>query len=116
MDAFTRRMRAARESSVQVNGHRYTIRRPTAGELMQRDYEESGLAVLEDFVVGWDLLQQDALPGQGSDDAAPFNRDTWIEYLYDHSEIWQPLGEAIRKAMDSHKVKQGEAEKKSQSG
>lgn len=91
------KMRKAREVAVEVDGRRFTVRRPT-------DMEAARLANsgdLLDFVVGWDLKEIDLVPG-GTPDPVAFDAGLFREWVADRPELWQPLTDAVREAYAAH--------------
>lgn len=108
-DALIERMRRARERTIDVGGSKFTIRRPTAEDVARMkgwdDYEP-----LKRFVVGWDLKDQDLLPG-GSLDLVAFTEDRWREWVADHPEVWAPIGKAIVDLYEEHQKATGDDEK-----
>lgn len=107
------KIRKARESAVEVGGHKFTIRRPTEAEQaeMYKDAKFSYLDMVRRCVVGWDLQEIDLIPG-GNAIALPFNTELWVEYVSDHSELWSDLSNAIMQSISAHKAKEERAEKK----
>lgn len=113
-DALVKRMRAARECQQEVNGHRFTCMRPTEGDLSEKTYD-TGLSILLDFVTGWDLTEADLIPS-GGPEPVEFTKDRWRAWLFDHSEVWNPLSERILNEYTRHQEKKAEAGKNSEPG
>ena len=98
---------AARETRVEVDGHAYTIRRPTA--LHRTKLAGKGaVEVVRECVVGWDLRFIDLIPG-GDPTPAPFDTALWSDWLDDTPAIWAPLLQAITDAIDNHDARVKEA-------
>lgn len=106
------KIRKARESVVEVNGRKFTIRRPTEAEqAAMYSGQASRLTLVHHAVVGWDLQEIDLVPG-GSPIALPFDAALWVEYVDDRSELWQPLADAVRAAINAHNEEVERAVKK----
>lgn len=94
------RRRAARETVVEIGGHKWTLRRPT-------DYERLHLAdktpfeIVCKFLVGWTLTGVELVPG-GDPVAVPFDSDLASDWLADHPELWGPLTQALADAIKAH--------------
>ena len=98
-DLLTQR-RAARETRIDVDGHTWTLRRPTAYERIGL----SGLTPLEilcRFVTGWTLTGIDLVPG-GDPSPIPFDADLASDYLADTPSLWEPLTQALGDAIKAH--------------
>lgn len=95
-------MRKARETQVEVNGHKYTIRRPTEAQRAEwlRNEGISPLELVRRCVIGWDLLETDLLAG-GNPIPAEFSNDAFAEYVNDQIDLWGPLSESIQQAIES---------------
>ena len=108
------RILAARESKVPVGAHSFTIRRPSEAlqlELFGAHGRANPLELVRRCVVGWSLTELDLFPG-GSPVEAPFSDELWREYIDDHSELWEPLSDAILLAISEHNKKAERAVKK----
>jgi hypothetical protein len=94
------KLRRARETKVEADGHVFTVRRPTDAEL-------SGLAnctttdLVRRFVVGWDLQEVDIIPG-GDAVAVPFDGELWSEWIADRPTLWGPLSLGVMEAYSRH--------------
>lgn len=102
MSTLAEKLRKARESQVEADGHKYTIRRPTDAQRVEWTSIKgfSPLEMVRRCVVDWDLLEVDILPG-GSPTAAPFSAEAFAEYIDDKKELWQPLSKAIAEAIEA---------------
>lgn len=102
MSDLGERMRKAREAQVEVNGHKYTIRRPTEAQRAEwlRNEGISPLELVRRCVISWDLLETDLLAG-GNPIPAEFTADAFAEYVNDKIDLWEPLSEAIKQAIES---------------
>jgi len=109
--ALIEKIRRARELKVPVNGKNYTIRRPTDAEAVEMPSTRAFDFVCA-FVVGWDLVELDLIPG-GGPEAVPFDADLWREWVADHPDLWQPLAMAMKDAYIAHVKERGEDEKNS---
>ena len=105
------KIRKARELMVEVNGHQFTIRRPTDEEAINFSSESFGLVdIVKLFTVGWNLTELDLIPGGGGE-PVKFDHALFCEWVADQPIIWQPLGEAIMKAYSDHAAKREDAKK-----
>lgn len=101
VDSIVDKIRKARQSLVEIGGHKLTITRPTAADIDARPGRDKTtrehLQYWCQFVVGWDLTEIDLLPG-GAPDPVPFSRDALIEWIADREDDWSPLISSIRDA------------------
>lgn len=111
--SLVEKLRKSRESLVEVDGHQYTIRRPTEAEQAEAFGERkiTGIEIVRLFVVAWDLNEIDVIPG-GSPVPVEFNAELWSEYVNDKPELWTPLSQAIIDAIVQHREKVDGAVKK----
>lgn len=101
------KIRKARETTIQINGKTWTIRRPTDEEATQ--FGSSGLLdLVKRFVIGWELVELDLIPG-GGPEKVKFDPELWAEWVADQPEVWEPLGTAILEAYKAHAAKRDEA-------
>ncbi len=119
MSTLSEKLRRAREFNVALDGHTYTVRRPTdveAIEFHQQHGQNDALYsanVAERFTVGWNLSEIDAgVPG-GGPDPAPFDALAWREYVSQRPDLWAPLATAILDAYTAHAEKRKSTEKNS---
>ena len=98
------KIRAARLSQVEADGHTYTIRRPTDAEAVTLS-SSSGLGLVQKFVAGWDHTELSLdIPG-GSPVAVPFDAELFAEWVADQPQVWGTLAEAIINAYNAHTAK-----------
>ncbi len=117
MATLAEKIRAARESVINVRSHKLTIRRPTAADIIDRPGSDKDtrdhLQYWCQFVVGWDMQWIDLVPG-GAPDPAPFEADGFYEWVSDlNDEEWGLLINAIRDAFVNHKKRAEEESKNS---
>jgi hypothetical protein len=103
------KLRRAREVTVDADGHKFTVRRPTDADAAVLS-TSTRLDMLRQFVVGWDLTELQIVPG-GGPDPVPFDAALWAEWIADQPELWEPLGSAIENAYVAHAAKRTAAEK-----
>lgn len=103
------KIRKAREMSVEVDGRKFTIRRPTDEEAA-KFHDETAIAYVKRFTVGWDLAEIDIIPG-GGPEKVPFDADLFAEWVADKPTLWIPLGTKILEAYQAHCQKRETAEK-----
>ena len=99
----------ARESQVELLGHRYTLRRPTALERVEMS-SGTRLDQARACVVGWDLTHLDLFDG-GEPTPAPFERALFDDWLDDAPDLWIPLIDAVEGLIAAHDKRLEEAEK-----
>lgn len=106
------KIRKARESVVEVNGRKFTIRRPSEAEqAVIFSSNASALELVRRFVVGWELQEIDIIPG-GNPVPVAFDAEVWAEYVNDVPELWEPISSAIIQAVVDHRKKVEAAVKK----
>lgn len=94
------KLRKARESTVEIDGRRWTIRRPTDLD-MARLAGKDNYELLK-FVAGWDMTEIDlCIPG-GTAELVPFDADLFAEWIKDQPKWWAPLIAAVRSAYNQH--------------
>jgi hypothetical protein len=116
------KIRKSRQSVVEVDGHKYTIQRPTELEASvwltevkgetktQRGFRLTTHSV-KNFVCDWDLTELDLYPG-GAPIKAEFSPDILFEYLSDHADTMTELNTKIYESWVNYITAQGESEKK----
>jgi hypothetical protein len=106
------KIRKARESVVEVDGKKFTIRRPTEAEMSLMLVEKSTrIELIRKFVVGWNLQEIDLIPG-GDPIPVVFDSNLWAEYVDDKASLWAPIADAINASIADHNEKVERAEKK----
>lgn len=102
MSSLAEKLRLARETRVEVDGHHFTIRRPTEAERMEWMGKDgiTPLDLVRRCVVAWDLLETDLLAG-GAPVPATFDAELFAEYINDKLDYWLPLSNAIQDAISA---------------
>jgi len=110
--SLVEKIRKARESIVEVDGKKFTIRRPTEADMsLMFSQGWSRIELVRKFVVGWNLQEIDLIPG-GDPIAVNFDTDLWVEYVNDKAALWAPIADAIKASITEHNEKVERAEKK----
>ena len=110
MSALGEKLRRARESAVAASGFQFTVRRPTDMEAVSLSGME-GIDILARHVVGWNLSEIDlGVPG-GNPEPAPFDADSFREWVQDQPEIFVDLARAVGEAYAAHVAKKAAAAK-----
>lgn len=111
--SLIQKIRASRESTVEVGGAKFIIRRPTEAEQSEYfgDQAVSSLEVIRRCVCGWNLQEIDVVPG-GNPVPLEFSQELWAEYVDDHRELWQPIFDAIIDSIVADRKKREDAAKK----
>lgn len=105
------KIRKARETGVEADGRKFTIRRPTDEEAAAISANGDGLlAIVKRFVTGWALVELDLIPG-GGPEKVPFDSALFAEWVADQPEVWTPLGTSILEAYKAHTDKRDAAVK-----
>lgn len=101
MSARSKQFEAIDNFRLEVEGHTYTLRRPTPAEAIGLA-DSTGLDLVHRFVVGWDHTELSlGFPG-GTDRPEPFDADLWVAYVDRHPVLWKPLAESI---LDAYAVR-----------
>lgn len=104
------KIRAARQSTIMVDGHAYTIRRPTDAEAMTLG-AASGLDLVNRYVIGWDHTEITlGIPGAGPE-PVQFNPELWADWVADQPQLWSPISAAIITAYTQHRQSREDAAK-----
>ena len=94
MSARSKQFEAIDPFNLTVDGHEYTLRRPTPAEAINLG-EATGLDLVRRFVVGWDHTELSlGFPG-GTPKSEPFDSDLWAAYADRHLALWGPISDAI---------------------
>lgn len=99
----------SREFGVTAGGHTFVVRRPTDADALVMQGKQA-IEFVKQFVVGWDLVELDVIPG-GGPEKVPFDAELWSAWIVDQTELWEPLAMAILDAYSAH-VKSREADAK----
>jgi hypothetical protein len=111
MSALIERLRAARESTVEIDGITLKVRRPTHTDLvyLRSDTDEQ---FVRRCVVGWvGVREVDVVPG-GAAHLVDFDIDVCVEWFKDVPGRWGKLGEAISTIIRAYFDSLESAEKK----
>lgn len=101
MSGLIDKLRAARLSTLTVDGRAYQIRRPTDADAAGLG-ELTALDLVRRFVAGWDHTELSlGIPG-GTGAAAPFDAALWAEWVNDQPQLWGPISAAIIEAYRAH--------------
>ncbi len=99
MNSLIDKMRKGRESVIEFDGFKLTIRRPT--DLDFADRPDAGTArdhmlFWTRYVVGWDgIKEMDLFPGGGGD-PVPFDLESFQYWFEDQPDHWEKLIYAVR--------------------
>lgn len=117
---YLERLRKNREFKKTVGRWTFIGRRPTdveAGPIFHDPSKKVTLADLaRDYYTDWEKVVEDDVIGGGGQDAVPFDRDLWREWVSDHPALWEPLGVAVIEAYTTHVQHLEDAAKNSQPG
>lgn len=107
-EALRRKMLVAREQWVDVGRFGFLVRRPTEMQIARWRGAAAlavSLTVVVECVVDWrGVTEADLIPG-GSGDPVPFDRDAYAMWAEDRPDIWEPLGEAITRAVKDYRAR-----------
>lgn len=106
------KIRKARETQVEVNGHTYTVRRPTDMDMAEIS-GHGGVPVKElmrRFVIGWDLKEIDLISG-GNPVPAPFDAELLVEFMADRPDDWADLVKTVKDGYADHVARREAAAK-----
>lgn len=106
MSAITEKMLRARETRIDVCGHKLTIRRPTQLDIAELSNTKDGFGLrnMLRFVVGWDFKEIDLVPG-GTSDQVKFDQDALLIWVEDNEQSWSAIMDGILDAYKSHAAK-----------
>lgn len=109
-DLLIEKLRKARQSVVEVEGFKFTIRRPTDAEASSMPTLTAAEVAFK-FVIGWEGVKElDIIPG-GNPVDVPFNSLLWIEWCQDKPGFWAPITEAVLASYKRHRQVVDETEK-----
>lgn len=116
------KLKKARETGVEIDNFRFTIRRPTAKEIpeIQRlgkeDLQKTMCEIAEKYVVNWSGVKEvDLVPGGGGHEV-PFDSELWREWCSDKPEFWMPIADEVINTYQKHRDRQEESKKKPSNG
>lgn len=109
MSDLLAKRKAARETTVEIGLHRWTLRRPTPYERAKIGGLDS-LELLCQFVTAWDLKEIDLIPG-GNPTPAQFDTALLADYLAEQPELWEPLTSALLKSIQDYDARLEDAAK-----
>jgi len=111
MATMLERLRAARESWVEVGEFEFLIRRPTDVEMFRARGEHPSV-FLRRVVMNWrGVREMDLVPG-GGPDPAPFEADVLVEWAEDRQQIYLDLVAAVEAQITAHWEAKADAAKK----
>lgn len=103
------KIRKAREFTLEAEGWKLRLRRPTDAEAARilRTEKQDFLAVASEYVIDWEDVCEADLVASGSSDPIPFDRDAWSEIVVDRPELWQPIADAVIERWMQHNEARG---------
>jgi hypothetical protein len=105
------KIRKARETGVEVEGFRFTIRRPTDQEAISLK-GASFIEISQRFVVGWSGVKEvDIVPGGDGVEVA-FDAEVWKEWCADNPNFWGPVANAVLASYNDHCKARNDTKKK----
>jgi hypothetical protein len=105
--SIERRMRAARERWIDAAGARLKIRRPLPLELAAiHERGEAGVraAIVAEFVIDWEVIESELLPGVGGDEPVPFSVGAWREFVGGRLDVFGAALNAILGWYEEHRA------------
>ena len=112
MSDLLARIRKSRESMVEVDGYRLTVRRPTDWQALQMHQDESTVFdVAREYVVDWSGVKESDLLKSGGSDEIAFDADLWAEWLSDNDQFILPIYSAVMESYTAHRNKKETASK-----
>ena len=111
MSALAEKLRRARQTTVMVGPHSYTVTRPTDADAATLG-TLTVLEIVRRFTVNWNGVTELSLgiPG-GSDVPVQFDAELFAEWIADQPACWGPLADAIVGAYRAHAQAREDAEK-----
>jgi hypothetical protein len=98
------RFKAARESRIDAGGFGFTIRRPTALEVVRAAAASESLTIDRaiGYVTNWHGVKEiDLLPG-GVPEEVDFNAEVFALWVADRPELWGPIVSGVIDAYQSY--------------
>lgn len=99
---------AARQRIVEAGGKQITLRRPTEYEKVKHQ----NLPLLEyicQFVDDCPLTEADLFDGGSAEVHVPFDRDLFMDWLFEQTDLWSPLVNALNDMVAQHEARHEEA-------
>ncbi len=106
-------LRKKREVRIVVGTRTFIAMRPTDLEMLgfnRATGDEQVRRALE-FVIGWEGVTEDDIIGGALMDPVKFDRELWMAWACDHSEVWEPIARTIFEAYNEHASAQVNATK-----
>lgn len=103
------RILAAREEWVEVEPHKFLVRRVAELPLARMRIATRGdnaafiEALVRESIVDWQCVVEATLVPGGSDQPAPFDRDVFMTWVEDMPDIWSTLVERVLGVMARHR-------------
>jgi hypothetical protein len=110
MSALADKLRKAREFTVEHDGMKFTVRRPTDLEMLYLRESKFGRAILP-FIVGWDGVTELSMLSGGTAHPVEFDSAACAEWLEDRLDILGKIAQALYDAYAKHTEKLEVAEK-----
>lgn len=105
------KIRKARETGVEVEGFRFTIRRPTDQEAINLK-GMTFIEVAQRFVVDWSGVKEMNLFPGGDGAEVKFDAELWKEWCADHPDFWGPISTAVFESYQDHCKARDDTKKK----
>lgn len=99
--ALIEKIRAARETLVEIGGFEFIIRRPTELEMIELQGEPRGRGALR-HVIGWGKVKESDLLPSGGPDLLEFDADVCTEWLTDRLDLLSPVVDAVFGSFKQH--------------
>jgi hypothetical protein len=110
MSVLVDKMRKARETSVEAGGFTFTVRRPTALEMIEIQTQPRGRAILP-FVIDWHGVKESDVLASGDGHPLEFDADVCAEWLTDRIDLLAVLAEAVFASFKDHGERLEDAKK-----
>lgn len=123
LDELRAKDRAARTHTVEIDGHKFSILRPTELEAIRittqvaESEDKTGVDMIRfalPYVIGWDLTEADIVEG-GDDTPVEFSADALDLYAADHASAADRLSSEIYQLIADRRKKVRVDKKKSKS-
>lgn len=115
--SIVERIRAARQTTVQVGDITLICRRPTDLDMLEmRTSKITQGDILKRFVDGWEGVTELHLVPGGTPEPVPFSHELFAEWVSDHPESWGLITEAVVEGYKAHETALEQASKNLQPG